>query len=120
MIQHPRLLKFKTLAMIVLSLCCLSLFFDLKNDEQGVRNKIGGMFFICNVFTYGPSGSVIMSFSVNRPVLAREYASRTYGLLSYFVANTLYDLIFESTLYSLLFAVIVYFGIGLQATFGHF
>ena len=92
-IQHPKLLKFKILAFLILSLVSLSLFFDLKNDEEGVRSKIGSMLFIWNVFTYGPSGSVIVQFSNNRPVLAREYASRTYGLLSYLISSSLMNFI---------------------------
>lgn len=114
--KNPNIIKFKMIAYTVLALACLSLFWDLKNDFEGIRSKIGGIFFIACCFLYGPVGGTTMAFSMERPVLIKEYSNKTYGLLSYSISKSLVELPFEA-ICALYFSTIVYFGIGLEHSF---
>lgn len=44
--MHPMIIKFKTSGYGVLALACLALFWNPGDDREGIRGKIGGMFFI--------------------------------------------------------------------------
>ena len=116
---HPMIIKFKTISYAVLGLLGLSIFWNPGDDIEGVRGTIGALYFIIWHFSYAPIAEVIPAYSAERPVFLREYLNKTYGILSYSLSKALIEYPFDA-FYALIFSLIVYFGIGLDASFENF
>ena len=44
--RNPQLLKARTLQTFIIAFFCLSIYWKLTNDMQGVNNKVGAIFFV--------------------------------------------------------------------------
>jgi ATP-binding cassette, subfamily G (WHITE), eye pigment precursor transporter len=104
---------------IMSGLLALALFWNLGYDLKGIENKIRFIYFVAIDQTMMTMFPVLMVFLNERDVFIREYANHTYGCLSYYLAKTFVELPFLAFM-SAMYATIVYFGVGLQATLENF
>jgi ATP-binding cassette, subfamily G (WHITE), eye pigment precursor transporter len=95
-IFHPMIIKAKLMAYTVMAFACISLFWNLDDNFEGIRSKLGAMLFMLCVFSYGPVGGTIMSFYPEKPVFLKEYSNKTYGLLSYGISKSIVEMPFEA------------------------
>ncbi|CAI2387663.1 unnamed protein product [Moneuplotes crassus] len=116
---HPMIIKFKTIGILTIALVCMAVLWDPGEDREGIRGTIGSFLFITATFTFAPIATTTRSFSAEKPVFMKEYGNKTYGLIPYAISNSLVEIPFEST-YALIFAIIVYFSMGLEAEVGKF
>ena len=101
-----------------MALLALALFHD-QYDYSEARSLIGSLFFITVNQTMMNMMGTILTFQEERPVFLREQANKMYRVSSYYAAK----IIIETPILSftpLLFAVIVYFKIGLMITASQF
>jgi ATP-binding cassette, subfamily G (WHITE), member 2 len=91
------------------------LFWKLGFNRQDVQSKLGLFFFFCTGQTFSPIMGVLFAFLQERSLFLREYASKTYGVIPYYLSKTLIDIPFL-VLIPLLYAQIVYYGVGITIT----
>jgi ABC-type multidrug transport system permease subunit len=60
--------------------------------------------------------SVLLMFIIERPVFLREYASKTYGITSYFIAKAVVETPFQF-IFPVIYCLMVYFAIGMTRDF---
>jgi hypothetical protein len=70
-------------------------FWDLGTDQTGIRGKAGFTFFVGILMFMSTMMSVLLMFIIERPVFLREYASKTYGITSYFIAKAVVETPFQ-------------------------
>mmetsp|Transcript_23191 Transcript_23191/g.23082 ORF Transcript_23191/g.23082 Transcript_23191/m.23082 type:complete len:508 (+) Transcript_23191:95-1618(+) len=116
---HPMIIKFKTVGVLTIALVCMAVLWDPGEDREGIRGTIGSFLFITATFTFAPIATTVRSFSAEKPVFMKEYSNKTYGLIPYAISNSLVEIPFEST-YAAIFAIIVYFSMGLEIDAGKF
>ncbi|RUS91325.1 hypothetical protein EGW08_000939 [Elysia chlorotica] len=89
------------------------------SPETGIQNRVGAFFFIIMNQIFG-NLSALELFIKERSIFIHENVSGFYRVSAYFVSKMFLDLIPMRMLPCLLFSSIVYFMIGLQATFMKF
>ncbi|CAI2361389.1 unnamed protein product [Moneuplotes crassus] len=114
--RNPTHLKLRFVASVMISVIVCFFFWDLGYDAKGVKNKIGFMFFMSVDQTMQALFSVAMNFIDERPIFLREYASKTYGIWSYFLSKSVIEAPFQ-LLFPFLASLIVYFAAGLTPEF---
>ena len=103
---------------VFMGLLCLALFHD-QYDYSEARSLIGGLFFITVNQTMMNMMGTLLTFQQERPVFLREQANKMYEVGPYYSAK----IVAETPVISLtpmLFAIVVYFKIGLTITASHF
>lgn len=118
-VRNPLFWRARIFSTIFMALLVLSVFWDLGYDSKGIQGKIGLFFFFCTNMVFSPMFGVLMTFLNERAVFLREYSNKTYGVLPYYFAKIFVELPFL-LLVPVMFASIVYFGVGLTAEFGKF
>eukprot|EP00179_Madagascaria_erythrocladioides_P005209 CAMPEP_0198312416 /NCGR_PEP_ID=MMETSP1450-20131203/3790_1 /TAXON_ID=753684 ORGANISM="Madagascaria erythrocladiodes, Strain CCMP3234" /NCGR_SAMPLE_ID=MMETSP1450 /ASSEMBLY_ACC=CAM_ASM_001115 /LENGTH=678 /DNA_ID=CAMNT_0044015361 /DNA_START=101 /DNA_END=2137 /DNA_ORIENTATION=+ len=88
------------------------------NPEQ-LRGLGGIIFFLLVNQGFGGVFSVIFAYPLERAVVLRERSSSTYRVLTYMLARTIAD-IPRNFFFNIIFALIVYFMVGLRANFVSF
>ncbi|XP_013887337.1 ATP-binding cassette sub-family G member 2 [Austrofundulus limnaeus] len=99
---------------IFLALIVGAIFFGVKDDQSGIQNRMGALFFITTNQCFS-TVSAAEVFITERKLFVHEYISGYYRVSVYFLSKILADLTMR-TVTSVIFSVIVYFLIGLKST----
>ncbi|XP_041841126.1 broad substrate specificity ATP-binding cassette transporter ABCG2 [Melanotaenia boesemani] len=100
---------------LFLALVVGALFFDVKDNQSGVQNRIGALFFIV-VNQCFSSLSAAELFIAERKLFTHEYISGYYRVSVYFLCKILSDIITLRTIPAIIFSCVAYFMIGLKPT----
>ncbi|XP_063773084.1 broad substrate specificity ATP-binding cassette transporter ABCG2 isoform X2 [Pseudophryne corroboree] len=119
LLGNPQASIAQVMVSLILSLIVGAIFFGVKEDENGIQNRVGSLFFITTNQCFS-SVSAIELFIVEKKIFIHEYISGYYRLSSYFVSKLLGDLLPMRTLPSIIFTCVIYFMIGYKPTVGCF
>uniref|UniRef100_A0A8C9ZU43 ATP-binding cassette, sub-family G (WHITE), member 2a n=1 Tax=Sander lucioperca TaxID=283035 RepID=A0A8C9ZU43_SANLU len=100
---------------LFLALVVGAIFFDVKDDQSGIQNRMGALFFI-TVNQCFSSLSAAELFISERKLFIHEYISGYYRVSVYFLSKILSDIITLRTIPAMLFTCVAYFMIGFKAT----
>ncbi|XP_041837834.1 broad substrate specificity ATP-binding cassette transporter ABCG2d [Melanotaenia boesemani] len=99
---------------IFLALIVGAIFFRVKDDQSGIQNRMGALFFITTNQCFS-TVSAAEVFIIERKLFVHEYISGYYRVSVYFFSKILSDITMR-TITSVIFSFIVYFLIGLKST----
>ncbi|PIM99390.1 Transporter, ABC superfamily (Breast cancer resistance protein) [Handroanthus impetiginosus] len=108
----------RTISMLLSGIVLGSIFYNLKDDLLGAEERVGLFAFILT-FLLSSTTEALPIFLQEREILMKETASGSYRVSSYAIANGLVYLPFLLIL-ALLFAVPVYWLVGLNPSFTAF
>lgn len=113
LVRNPKLTYFKLGILIFIALLMDILYFHINGDTgtSKMDDRNGSLFFIVNTMIYANLHSTIVNFPLIREVFLKEYRAKMYGVLAFFLAKNLADLLAEIVL-SLVFGLSIYFIIG--------
>ncbi|XP_040042075.2 broad substrate specificity ATP-binding cassette transporter ABCG2d [Gasterosteus aculeatus] len=103
---------------IFLALVVGAIFFGVKEDQSGMQNRMGVLFFI-TINQCFSTVSAAELFIMERKLFVHEYISGYYRVSVYFLSKILADIALR-TITSVIFSSIVYFMIGLKSTAASF
>ncbi|CAG5928594.1 unnamed protein product [Menidia menidia] len=103
---------------IFLALIVGAIFFGVKEDQSGIQNRMGALFFITTNQCFS-TVSAAEVFITERHLFVHEYISGYYRVSVYFLSKILSDITMR-TITSIIFSFIVYFLIGLKSTVSAF
>lgn len=104
---------------VILSILIGATFFKIDNDQDGIQNRLGAIYFIIITQMFGNAMNVVLTFAEEREHFMLEKSNRVYGAVDYFIAKTLVD-IPSTAVVCLIFSALVYYAIGLAATWLQF
>ncbi|CAI2361090.1 unnamed protein product [Moneuplotes crassus] len=117
--RHPMLVKMRVGQTLMISLMCCLCFWNLGFTVKSMQNKAGFIYFLSvNQFMSGMF-TVLITFLNERSVFLREYASKTYGLPSYFISKSVVDTPFQF-IFPIITALIIYFAAGFEVDAARF
>ncbi|XP_070831263.1 broad substrate specificity ATP-binding cassette transporter ABCG2d [Chaetodon trifascialis] len=99
---------------IFLALIVGAIFFGVKDDQSGIQNRMGALFFITTNQCFSTVSAAEL-FIIERKLFVHEYISGYYRVSVYFLSKILSDITLR-TITSVIFSCIVYFMIGLKST----
>uniref|UniRef100_A0A3B4TXP9 ATP binding cassette subfamily G member 2 (JR blood group) n=1 Tax=Seriola dumerili TaxID=41447 RepID=A0A3B4TXP9_SERDU len=99
---------------IFLALIVGAIFFRVKDDQSGIQNRMGALFFITTNQCFSTVSAAEL-FIIERKLFVHEYISGYYRVSVYFLSKILSDVTLR-TITSVIFSCIVYFMIGLKST----
>uniref|UniRef100_A0A8C4NJN8 Broad substrate specificity ATP-binding cassette transporter ABCG2 n=1 Tax=Dicentrarchus labrax TaxID=13489 RepID=A0A8C4NJN8_DICLA len=99
---------------IFLALIVGAIFFGVKDDQSGIQNRMGALFFITTNQCFSTVSAAEL-FITERKLFVHEYISGYYRVSVYFLSKILSDIALR-TITSVIFSCIVYFMIGLKFT----
>eukprot|EP01066_Platyproteum_vivax_P018496 Platyproteum_vivax@DN7556_c0_g1_i3.p1 len=112
-LRNPILTVVQLVQAIVLGVITGLIYLQLKNDQAGVQNRNGAIFFIlinqCMPAIFG----ILQTFPVEKPIAQREVESANYSITPYYLARVIADLPFQ-ILFPTIFYVVAYWMIGLH------
>jgi ABC-2 type transporter len=88
-------------------------------DPTVVQSQLGAIINILISTMFGQSQTALTSFPAERPMFIREYATRHYGVVPYFLSRLATEA-FQTLLATTIQAIIAYYMIGFQQTFWQF
>ncbi|EFC38572.1 predicted protein [Naegleria gruberi] len=95
------------------------IYLRLKNDQTGVQDRLGVLFFSVSNMFFGSLSSSLNVLLGDKPVFNRERGAKLYRVSSWYVAKVIADI--PSVLFfPLLFGCILYFWIGLNGSIDRF
>ncbi|XP_064881254.1 broad substrate specificity ATP-binding cassette transporter ABCG2-like [Oncorhynchus nerka] len=100
---------------VFLALIVGAIFFGVKNDQSGLQNRMGALFFITTNQCFSSVSSAEL-FITERKLFIHEYISGYYRVSVYFLCKLLSDIITLRTLPAIVFSCVAYFMIGFKAT----
>ncbi|XP_046901590.1 broad substrate specificity ATP-binding cassette transporter ABCG2d isoform X3 [Hypomesus transpacificus] len=100
---------------IFLALIVGAIFFGVKDDQSGIQNRMGALFFITTNQCFSTLSAAEL-FITERKLFVHEYISGYYRVSVYFLSKILSDIITLRTIPAVIFSCIIYFMIGLQKT----
>jgi len=105
---------------VVFSLLILSLYFGIGDeiDPESIISTSNLLYFIAALCGYGAS-AFVPSLTLERNLFYRELADGCYSPGTYYMAKFIEESVM-ATITSLVFCVIVYYGVSLQGSFGIF
>ena len=115
LLRLPQTSYVKLLTTCLTALFAILLFFNVGNDEPGIQNIQGSLFFITMNISFNAIQNVILIFPDERPVFLREVNNNMYKTAPYFWAKVISELPF-SIMTPVIFGCIVYYAIGYQNT----
>ncbi|NXX75296.1 ABCG2 protein, partial [Urocolius indicus] len=122
LIGNPQASIAQVCVTVLLGLVVGAIFFGLEENEAGLQNRLGAMFFLTTNQCFS-SISAIELFVVEKKIFIHEYISGYYRTSVYFISKLLADLLPMRTLPSIIFTCIIYFMLGkcgLKPTAGAF
>ncbi|XP_069834367.1 broad substrate specificity ATP-binding cassette transporter ABCG2 isoform X2 [Dendropsophus ebraccatus] len=119
LLGNPQASIAQVMVSLILALIVGAIFFGVKDDENGIQNRVGALFFITTNQCFS-SVSAIELFIVEKKIFIHEYISGYYRLSAYFVSKLMADLLPMRTIPSIIFTCVIYFMIGFKATAGCF
>ncbi|XP_075929352.1 broad substrate specificity ATP-binding cassette transporter ABCG2-like [Petromyzon marinus] len=114
LIGNPQASLAQVVVTLVLGLVVGALFFDVKQDNAGIQNRMGSLFFMITNQMFG-SLSAIELFVREHKIFIHEYVSGYYHVSAYFFSKILSDLIPMRTIPGIIFSCVTFWMIGLQA-----
>ncbi|TNM85846.1 hypothetical protein fugu_008117 [Takifugu bimaculatus] len=99
---------------IFLGLVVGAIFFGVQDNQSGIQNRMGALFFITTNQCFSTVSAAEL-FIIERKLFVHEYISGYYRVSVYFLAKILSDITMR-TITSVIFSSIVYFLIGLKST----
>uniref|UniRef100_A0A3B3V2D2 ATP binding cassette subfamily G member 2 (JR blood group) n=1 Tax=Poecilia latipinna TaxID=48699 RepID=A0A3B3V2D2_9TELE len=99
---------------VFLALVVGAIFFTVQDDQSGLQNRMGALFFITTNQCFSTVSAAEL-FITERNLFVHEYISGYYRVSVYFLSKILCDLAMR-TVTSVIFSVVVYFLIGLKST----
>uniref|UniRef100_A0A3Q3MN08 ABC-type xenobiotic transporter n=1 Tax=Labrus bergylta TaxID=56723 RepID=A0A3Q3MN08_9LABR len=99
---------------IFLGLVVGAIFFGVKDDQSGIQNRMGALFFITTNQCFSTVSAAEL-FIIERKLFVHEYISGYYRVSVYFLSKILSDITLR-TITSIIFSCIVYFLIGLKSS----
>ena len=106
--RNPMFFKLRILQTVVFSAFVGILFFQTENDQIGVQNKNGALFFIVINQIMSNTFSTIQTFPQSLETFEYDYRRKKYPLFNYYLVKTSTDLPFQ-ILNAALFGVIAVF-----------
>ncbi|KAI4884478.1 hypothetical protein NFI96_014100 [Prochilodus magdalenae] len=100
---------------IFLALIVGAIFFNVKDDQSGIQNRFGALFFITTNQCFSTLSAAEL-FITERKLFIHEYTSGYYRVSVYFLTKILSDIITLRTIPAVLFTCISYFMIGFRST----
>ncbi|XP_010886652.2 broad substrate specificity ATP-binding cassette transporter ABCG2d isoform X1 [Esox lucius] len=101
---------------VFLALIVGAIFFRVKDDQSGIQNRMGALFFITTNQCFSTMSAAEL-FITERKLFVHEYISGYYRVSVYFLSKILSDIITLRTIPAIIFSCVVYFMIaGLKAT----
>uniref|UniRef100_A0A8K9UBB0 ABC transporter domain-containing protein n=1 Tax=Oncorhynchus mykiss TaxID=8022 RepID=A0A8K9UBB0_ONCMY len=107
--------SFAQVLTVFLALIVGAIFFGVKNDQSGLQNRMGALFFITTNQCFSSVSSAEL-FITERKLFIHEYISGYYRVSVYFLCKLLSDIITLRTLPAIFFSCVAYFMIGFKAT----
>uniref|UniRef100_A0A673W0S9 ATP-binding cassette, sub-family G (WHITE), member 2a n=1 Tax=Salmo trutta TaxID=8032 RepID=A0A673W0S9_SALTR len=107
--------SFAQVLTVFLAVIVGAIFFGVKNDQSGLQNRMGALFFITTNQCFSSVSSAEL-FITERKLFIHEYISGYYRVSVYFLCKLLSDIITLRTLPAILFSCVAYFMIGFKAT----
>uniref|UniRef100_A0A3B4FVK5 ABC-type xenobiotic transporter n=1 Tax=Pundamilia nyererei TaxID=303518 RepID=A0A3B4FVK5_9CICH len=99
---------------VFLALIVGAIFFGVKDDQSGIQNRMGALFFITTNQCFSTVSAAEL-FITERKLFVHEYISGYYRVSVYFLSKILSDIALR-TVTSVIFSCVVYFLIGLKST----
>jgi ABC-type multidrug transport system ATPase subunit len=119
LIRNPLTLRIRLIMVLVFSFIACSIFYNMQNNVTGIYNKSGFFFFFTiNNFMTTLFGAVL-AFPMERGVFLREYSSKLYGIVPYYLSKNMIETPI-SLFVAFLYAVIVYYIVGLRPEVQHY
>ncbi|TKR76842.1 hypothetical protein L596_017920 [Steinernema carpocapsae] len=88
--RNPSLFRLKVIQKVIMGLFVGTVFFRTeKEEEDGVRNLNGGMFYIVAELTYSTVFGILTFMPDDYPILQREYHDGLYSVGSYYSTRAL-------------------------------
>uniref|UniRef100_A0A8C7NXW8 Broad substrate specificity ATP-binding cassette transporter ABCG2 n=1 Tax=Oncorhynchus mykiss TaxID=8022 RepID=A0A8C7NXW8_ONCMY len=100
---------------IFLALIVGAIFFGVKDNQSGIQNRIGALFFITTNQCFSTLSAAEL-FITERKLFVHEYISGYYRVSVYFLSKILSDIITLRTIPAIVFSCVVYFMIGFKTT----
>ncbi|XP_041950067.1 broad substrate specificity ATP-binding cassette transporter ABCG2d [Alosa sapidissima] len=100
---------------IFLALIVGAIFFGVKDDQGGIQNRFGALFFITTNQCFSTLSAAEL-FITERKLFIHEYTSGYYRISVYFLSKILSDILTLRTFPSVIFTCVVYFMIGFKPT----
>ncbi|XP_023286648.1 ATP-binding cassette sub-family G member 2, partial [Seriola lalandi dorsalis] len=100
---------------LFLALVVGAIFFDVQENQSGMQNRFGALFFITVNQCFSSLSSAELFIS-ERKLFIHEYISGYYRLSVYFLSKILSDIITLRTIPAIVFSCVAYFMIGLKPT----
>ncbi|KAJ8008539.1 hypothetical protein DPEC_G00105930 [Dallia pectoralis] len=100
---------------LFLALIVGAIFFNVKNDQSGIQNRMGAFFFITTNQCFSSLSSAEL-FITERKLFIHEYISGYYRVSVYFLCKILSDILTLRTIPAIVFSCVAYFMIGFKPT----
>lgn len=100
---------------LFLALVVGAIFFNVQEDQSGVQNRFGALFFVTVNQCFSSLSSAELFIS-ERKLFTHEYISGYYRVSVYFLCKILSDIITLRTIPAIVFSCVAYFMIGFKAT----
>ncbi|XP_056155975.1 broad substrate specificity ATP-binding cassette transporter ABCG2-like isoform X2 [Lampris incognitus] len=98
-----------------LALIVGSIFYDVQDNQSGVQNRFGALFFITVNQCFSSLSSAEL-FIAERKIFTHEYISGYYRVSVYFLSKILSDILTLRTVPAMIFSCVAYFLVGFKAT----
>ncbi|TKR67959.1 hypothetical protein L596_024026 [Steinernema carpocapsae] len=86
--RNPSLFRAKIIQKVVMGIFVGLLYFDTKKDDElGISNMNGGMFYLVAELTYSTLFAILTFLPMDYPILHREYHDGLYSVGSYYVTR---------------------------------
>ncbi|XP_029381785.1 ATP-binding cassette sub-family G member 2-like [Echeneis naucrates] len=112
---NPQTSVAQVVVTLFLALVVGAIFFDVQDDQSGMQNRFGALFFITVNQCFSSLSSAELFIS-ERKLFIHEYISGYYRLSVYFLSKMLSDIITLRTIPAIVFSCVAYFMIGLKPT----
>uniref|UniRef100_A0A3Q3DLZ7 ATP-binding cassette, sub-family G (WHITE), member 2a n=1 Tax=Hippocampus comes TaxID=109280 RepID=A0A3Q3DLZ7_HIPCM len=100
---------------LFLALVVGAIFFNVQEDQSGIQNRFGALFFITVNQCFSSLSSAEL-FIAERKLFIHEYISGYYRVSVYFLSKILSDILTLRTIPAIVFSCVAYFMIGLKPT----
>ncbi|XP_077354946.1 broad substrate specificity ATP-binding cassette transporter ABCG2 isoform X2 [Festucalex cinctus] len=100
---------------LFLALVVGAIFFNVQEDQSGIQNRFGALFFITVNQCFSSLSSAEL-FIAERKLFIHEYISGYYRVSVYFLSKILSDILTLRTIPAMVFSCVAYFMIGLKPT----
>ncbi|KAJ3615119.1 hypothetical protein NHX12_018687 [Muraenolepis orangiensis] len=112
---NPQTSVFQLAVNLFLALTVGAIFFGVKDDQSGLQNRTGALFFITINQCFSTLSAAEL-FITERKLFLHEYISGYYRVSVYFLSKVLSELLVLRTVLAAVFTLVTYFLIGFKAS----